>query len=395
MKKLYSLALGLLAVLSANAQSVTIGETSYNSLNDAVTAAVDNDILIVHGTVEVGTRIDLSNKTITIQGADENAQLKRKWGVKTMLIKANAGANMTFKDITWSGSTVDAGSSFEASTNTSVMNFENVKFIEINQNTNYTIDEKSNGTVNINGLIAEGIYAMNGDAGWTVREGSNNKVNISGTNKFNIYVQNEYLLPVSNIENSDIIVGFNITNTNRFSSRRAIVRGCGDPSQIKSGVTGYTLVTEPSNKNNLRIEIAPLAITCDGEAVENDEFLFADGTYNFTVANVGAGIEYSYKFTESAAQTFAAEGFITFDPATGITVDKEGTLEITAECATMGNPNTLTRTITISKTTGIDGIVAEENAPVEYYNLQGIRVENPANGIFIRRQGNKTTKVAL
>ena len=61
----------------------------------------------------------------------------------------------------------------------------------------------------------------------------------------------------------------------------------------------------------------------------------------------------------------------------------------------MGNPNTLTRSITISKTTGIDGIVAEENAPVEYYNLQGIRVENPANGIFIRRQGNKTTKVAL
>ena len=323
----------------------------------------------------MGTRDkSLSNKTITIQGADENAQLKRKWGVKTMLIKANAGANMTFKDITWSGSTVDAGSSFEASTNTSVMNFENVKFIEINQNTNYTIDEKSNGTVNINGLIAEGTYAMNGDAGWTVREGSSNKVNISGTNKFNIYVQNDYLLPVSNIENSDIIVGFNITNTNRLSSRRAIVRGCGDPSQIKSG---------------------PLAITCDGEAVENDEFLFADGTYNFTVANVGAGIEYSYKFTESAAQTFAAEGFTTFDPATGITVDKEGTLEITVECATMGNPNTLTRSITISKTTGIDGIVAEENAPVEYYNLQGIRVENPANGIFIRRQGNKTTKVAL
>ncbi|MDE6564353.1 MAG: hypothetical protein K2L92_05950, partial [Muribaculaceae bacterium] len=66
-----------------------------------------------------------------------------------------------------------------------------------------------------------------------------------------------------------------------------------------------------------------------------------------------------------------------------------------AECANMNEPNVMTRTITISKTTGIDGIVADENAPVEYYNLQGIRVENPENGIFIRRQGNKTTKVAL
>ena len=35
------------------------------------------------------------------------------------------------------------------------------------------------------------------------------------------------------------------------------------------------------------------------------------------------------------------------------------------------------------------------DAPVEYFNLQGIRVANPANGIFIRRQGNKALKVAM
>ncbi len=46
--------------------------------------------------------------------------------------------------------------------------------------------------------------------------------------------------------------------------------------------------------------------------------------------------------------------------------------------------------------TGVDSItVDDENAPVEYYNLQGIRVENPANGIFIRRCGTTVTKVAL
>lgn len=49
------------------------------------------------------------------------------------------------------------------------------------------------------------------------------------------------------------------------------------------------------------------------------------------------------------------------------------------------------------KTTGIDAItgIADEDAPVEYYNLQGMRVENPANGIFIRRQGSKVSKIAL
>lgn len=45
--------------------------------------------------------------------------------------------------------------------------------------------------------------------------------------------------------------------------------------------------------------------------------------------------------------------------------------------------------------TGIADIVADENAPVEYFNLQGIRVANPENGLYIRRQGNKVTKVIV
>ncbi len=44
--------------------------------------------------------------------------------------------------------------------------------------------------------------------------------------------------------------------------------------------------------------------------------------------------------------------------------------------------------------TGISNVtVADENAPVEYYNLQGVRVENPANGLYIKRQGKTATKV--
>lgn len=38
---------------------------------------------------------------------------------------------------------------------------------------------------------------------------------------------------------------------------------------------------------------------------------------------------------------------------------------------------------------------ADEKAPVEFYNLQGVRVANPENGIFIRRQGSKTSKVVI
>ncbi len=46
--------------------------------------------------------------------------------------------------------------------------------------------------------------------------------------------------------------------------------------------------------------------------------------------------------------------------------------------------------------TGVEVIVAEdENAPAVYYNLQGVEVKEPKGGIYIKRQGNKTTKVIL
>ena len=43
---------------------------------------------------------------------------------------------------------------------------------------------------------------------------------------------------------------------------------------------------------------------------------------------------------------------------------------------------------------GVAGIVAD-NAPAVYYNLQGVRVENPTKGLYIVVKGNKSTKVVF
>lgn len=43
----------------------------------------------------------------------------------------------------------------------------------------------------------------------------------------------------------------------------------------------------------------------------------------------------------------------------------------------------------------VNAAAAESDAPVEYYNLQGVRVDNPQPGIYIRRQGSKVSKVLL
>ena len=53
------------------------------------------------------------------------------------------------------------------------------------------------------------------------------------------------------------------------------------------------------------------------------------------------------------------------------------------------------------ETTGVEDVISDEtvaednDAPVVYYNLNGVRVENPSNGIFIRVQGKKTEKVLV
>lgn len=44
---------------------------------------------------------------------------------------------------------------------------------------------------------------------------------------------------------------------------------------------------------------------------------------------------------------------------------------------------------------GIDDVEADEDAETEYYNLQGIRVDNPTHGIYIMRRGSVISKVVL
>ena len=52
--------------------------------------------------------------------------------------------------------------------------------------------------------------------------------------------------------------------------------------------------------------------------------------------------------------------------------------------------------ITDTPETGINDVVVDENAPVEYFNLQGVRVANPERGgIYIRRQGTNVAKVLV
>lgn len=52
--------------------------------------------------------------------------------------------------------------------------------------------------------------------------------------------------------------------------------------------------------------------------------------------------------------------------------------------------------VTVGNPAGVDEIEADNtDAPVEYFNLQGVRVENPSAGLYIRRQGSSVEKVIV
>ena len=123
-----------------------------------------------------------------------------------------------------------------------------------------------------------------------------------------------------------------------------------------------------------------------------------NGNWTVTLSLCGEG-EFGIKQTTNGAQSgwYAAPEATTIE-ATG-TYQAGGIGVSNWECTLEGeftftfNPETEILTIT----TALGGVseIAAENAPAEYFNLQGVRVENPTSGLYIVRQGNKVSKVIL
>ncbi len=96
------------------------------------------------------------------------------------------------------------------------------------------------------------------------------------------------------------------------------------------------------------------------------------------------------------------ENISNYDQATNLVTIYNGLIDFSAEPRAhswndlFNLPEVLEMTsyIILPDMSAIDNInVDNSNKVIEYFNLQGIRVENPSNGIYIRRQGNDVQKV--
>ncbi len=111
--------------------------------------------------------------------------------------------------------------------------------------------------------------------------------------------------------------------------------------------------------------------------------------YN-TYFNVVEGVEVS--IAESEASYDNSETILTSNPDFANAAEGNFTIGATTQQAEFetGAPRWL---VPYEPGTSLIETIGSDNAPVEYYNLQGIRVDNPSAGVYIRQQGSKAVKV--
>ena len=104
--------------------------------------------------------------------------------------------------------------------------------------------------------------------------------------------------------------------------------------------------------------------------------------------NIEQGVEYNMSVKPAEATSF--KKFTTSNIAY-----KNGTLRVTYTPGKKDASAVKTLQILNSETvTGINAAIADSDAPVEYFNLQGVRIAYPLAGqILIRRQGDKVEKI--
>ena len=144
-------------------------------------------------------------------------------------------------------------------------------------------------------------------------------------------------------------------------------------------------------------------------------FQMSSANYMF-YCNNNAGLYYNSGYTAAEIKKIASGAYNTDDNDYSFTLSTydSDTKIITLADAYFGfkvgttdnslsgykwNDADMTGAIDLSKVNfaGVTDITVDNNnnAPVQYYNLQGVRVDNPTSGIYIRRQGNTATKVLV
>lgn len=164
-----------------------------------------------------------------------------------------------------------------------------------------------------------------------------------------------------------------------------------DGRTFTAGKTSITLSRGTNDKNAPRVFTSSKNVT--------DLRFYGDNTA--TIAGTGVTlkrIEFVCQYTSNFENSTASTGTLTDNIWTGeaASVDFHFLKSNPNSSGTTFNPSCTSIRVTYVTSSGIEEVVTIDTTPVEYYNLQGVRLEEPAPGqIVIRRQGNKVEKILV
>lgn len=150
------------------------------------------------------------------------------------------------------------------------------------------------------------------------------------------------------------------------------------------------IVTEEANAFELTVADGKVTIKNDGRFYGMDDSHFT--SFQF-YTEVNDGCYYTYEFVDGAVKLSN-----TLNPTCFVCQSKGNQGTWYSNVAPAKEPAEFNLPMLYKKaTSGVEAVEAnvDANAPVVYYNLQGQRVANPENGLYIRVQGNKVEKVAI
>ncbi len=194
--------------------------------------------------------------------------------------------------------------------------------------------------------------------------------------------------------------GLRVKGANITISRITLTAGDGEPEPDEPAVpTNETVLWSGSVNCGQWAQTVHVAAEKWAEAKVGDKFKVnlkinaGKGKGIIKVQSAGADLEVNGKGTNMDANGNFQRGA------------SEAVYELTEGDLAMLSQNGLTISgfaVTISQVSllspinsGISDVAVDENVSIEYYNLNGIRVDEPTPGIYIRRQGNKVSKVIV
>ena len=188
----------------------------------------------------------------------------------------------------------------------------------------------------------------------------------------------------NNLSELDLSMSSNVQVFATKNKLTSILIPQGNTKNIAVAENRLTFATLPYTTGTLTCNSqAAMDVTPEGNTIDLSSQLYYQGTATkFVWANgqsntLVEGTDYS-----------VTDGVFTFNNNfTGLVCT------MTNSHTKVKNKITLTTNPVDINATAIDAIKAEAEGAAEYYNLQGIRVSNPENGIFIKRQGGKSVKV--